>query len=165
MSPPSPDFEASLRQRYGRFSTFHAVDIDAPAQALWREIEAFEQWPQWNPLYTRASGSFTPGATLGFTVAIPGMPEHTGQAQVVELQPGQCVSYRMLGREWLTRATRFIEVSELDSGRSRLVNGEAMGGLLGPLLYLGFSAKIRGGLQGMNEALKARLEGGRAADG
>ncbi len=152
-----------MRQHYGRYSTYHQLEINAPAEEVWCEIENFENWLNWNPLYVQSAGKFILGETIQFTVAIPGMSHQQGQAKVIVLEQGSLVQYQMRSMGGLSVATRFIEIKAIETSvgegnRCSMVNGECMGGLLAPLLYKGFGNKIHQGLQGMNEALKQRME-------
>jgi hypothetical protein len=57
----------------------------------------------------------------------------------------------------LARGTRYIDIATTADGCA-ITNGEVMGGLVGPLLARAVGAKVAAALQGMNVALKAKVE-------
>lgn len=146
-----------MNERYERHSVCHEIAIDAPVAAVWGTLERFGEWPAWNPLYREARGEFAEGNVLEYTVLLPGMKPQRGRATVLALRPAECVRYQTVSLGGLVRATRFIELRPEGPDRCVLVNGESMGGLFGPLLFRAFGERVRQGLQGMNEALRARL--------
>lgn len=143
---------------HGRYSTFHSLDMRASVDVIWREIENFGNWPTWNPLYIETDGTFVEGSDVRFTVVIPGLQPQKGRATVLFVVPGKSVTYRMRSMGGLLTATRIIELYPDGDDVCAIVNVERMGGLLSPLLFRMFADKVRRGLQGMNEALKERLE-------
>jgi len=155
----SPSFQSQhLAEDLGRSCVLSAVEVSADAEKIWAEIDQFDQWDTWNPLYVESTGTLGEGNTLQFSVAIPGMSPQQGKAVVAELQPGEFVRYEIKTMGGLVKGTRFIEVQQLSPGRCLVANGEIMGGALGPILCRFMGERVRQGLENMNVALKARLE-------
>lgn len=146
-----------MTEQYERNSVWDEIAIDAPVGKVWEVLERFGEWPAWNPLYVEARGEFAEGNVLEYSVALPGMKPQRGRATVLALRPAEYVRYQTVSLGGLVRATRFIELRPDGPDRCVLVNGETMGGLLGPLLFRAMGERVRQGLQGMNEALRARL--------
>jgi hypothetical protein len=143
----------------GRHCAEHVIEIAASAQAVRAALFDFGGWSAWNPLYPEAGGTLAPGETLRFAVLLEGMKPNRSTATVLAADPAAgTIRYEVRAMGGLARATRYIAVDEVAPGRVRVVNGEAMGGLLGPLLFRAVGEKVRRGLEGMNRALQARLE-------
>lgn len=140
------------------FSPQHQITIRASVADVWGILNNFAAWQNWNPLYVKSEGKLAIGETIHFSVALPGLKPHDGSAKVISLEPGKQVQYQMVSAGGLVKATRFIELVEVEPGLCTLTNGEIMGGLIGPVLYLIVGRRVEEGLAGMNKALKAQLE-------
>jgi hypothetical protein len=139
------------------------IEIDAPAETVWKFVHDFASWGRWNPLYIATSGTAEVGNTITFTVAVPGLKPAKGSAQVVAVEPGQLLEYGMSNLGGLVRATRYIEITPLGPERCRVVNGEIMTGLIGALLARLIGPKVGEGLAAMNAELKRLAEAERGA--
>ena len=147
-----------MSQQPGRFCPEHTIEIRASIDKVWGIIANFNAWQGWNPLYVKSEGNLALGESIHFAVALPGLKPHEGSASVISLQVNKQVRYQMLSGGGLVKATRYIELTETEPGFCRVTNGEIMGGLLGPVLYLLVGKRVRQGLAGMNEALKDLAE-------
>lgn len=134
------------------------IEIAASDAAVWELLSDFDGWEKWNPLYVETGGSLRVGETIAFTVALEGMKPRKGSATVLTVQPNTLLQYGTGAFAGLVRATRYIEIRPSGPERCTVVNGEHMGGLLGPLLYKLVGEKVRIGLKGMNEALRTLAE-------
>lgn len=140
-----------------------SIEIDAPAEAVWKLVHDFAGWGRWNPLYIATSGTAEVGNRVTFTVAVPGMKPAKGSAQVVAVEPNRLLEYGMSNLGGLVRATRHVEITPLGPDRCRVVNGEIMTGLIGTLLARLIGPKVGEGLAAMNAELKRLAEAERAA--
>lgn len=136
----------------------HCIGINAPADKVWQLVSDFDGWERWNPLYVQTSGEVKVGETVHFTVSLEGMKPQKGSATVTAVNAPELLEYRTSAFGGLVKATRYIEIRTLGADRCTVLNGEHMGGLLGPLIYLAVGEKVRLGMKGMNEALKALAE-------
>src|SRR4030095_641143 len=65
-----------------------AIDIDAPADAIWRVLVDFPAYPEWNPFILRITGEAKVGARLEITAqpayreCTPSTPRTPGEARV-----------------------------------------------------------------------------------
>lgn len=146
----------------GRCRPQHLIEIRAPVERVWELLMDFNSWSRWNPLYVESEGTFAVGEMVQFAVQLPGMKPGKGTARVAEVRPKELLRYELSSMGGLVRATRFIELRQPEPGLCTVRNGEIMGGLLGPLLFLAFGERVRQGLQGMNEALKPLAEEGQS---
>ncbi|HEX8055458.1 MAG TPA: hypothetical protein VF481_02250, partial [Novosphingobium sp.] len=78
---------------------------------------------------------------------------------VVTAEPGACLEYGISNLGGLVKAFRYIDIAPQGDDRCAVSNGEIMSGLLGNVLAGVVGEKVRKGLQAMNEALKAKVEG------
>ncbi|MDR2856266.1 MAG: SRPBCC domain-containing protein [Novosphingobium sp.] len=136
----------------------HRIEIAAPVSAVWRVIADLDHWGAWNPLYIAAKGTPIVGEPFAMTIALEGMKPQKAQARIVSAEPEALLEYGITNLGGLVKAFRYIDLRALDSGRCEIANGEIMSGLVGNLLARVIGEKVRRGLQGMNEALKAKLE-------
>ena len=158
MTTPTPFISRHLIEDTERNCPLSAVEINADAETIWAELEQFDQWEGWNPLYVESSGVLSEGNTLQFAVQLPDMSPQRGSAEVVKVQPREFIRYEIRSMGGLIRGVRFIEIQQLAPNCCLLANGEIMGGLLGPVLCKFMGERVRQGLESMNLALKARLE-------
>jgi hypothetical protein len=142
----------------GRNCAEDTIEIAACDAAVWDLLADFDGWESWNPLYVETSGSLRVGETITFAVALEGMKPRQGSATVLTVEPNTHIRYVTVAFAGLVRATRYIEIRPSGPQRCTVVNGEHMGGLLGPLLYRAVGEKVRIGLKGMNEALRTLAE-------
>jgi hypothetical protein len=136
----------------------HAIDIDAPADAVWRELADSHAYPDWNPFVTRMEGELEEGARLRVEIEPPGGRSMTFRPTVLAARPGR--ELRWLGRllvRGLFDGEHSFEIEPLGPGRSRLTQSERFSGLL-VRPFRGGLGRTRAGFEAMNVALKARAE-------
>ncbi|MDE8650245.1 SRPBCC domain-containing protein [Novosphingobium album (ex Liu et al. 2023)] len=136
----------------------HRVTIEAPPELVWDFIADFEGWGSWNPLYTQTAGAAEPGATIRFTVAVPGLKPHKGSAEVYAVRQNELLEYGVSSLGGMLKALRFVELDEISPTRCAVANAEIMGGPVGLLLSRTVGERVRQGLEAMNLALKAVAE-------
>jgi hypothetical protein len=141
------------------------IRIDAPAEKVWEVLTDFARYPDWNPFIPEADGSIGVGDRLRVRIHPPGKRPMIFRPRVLRADPGR--ELRWLGHlgipglfdgEHVFR----LEESRRESGRptTRLVHRESFRGILTPLVWPGMEEATRSGFHAMNEALKARVEGG-----
>ena len=137
----------------------HRIEIAAPAAAVWSVLADLDRWGAWNPLYVEAAGEPVVGAPFAMTIALEGMKPQKARATIVSVEPQATLEYAIVNLGGLVKAFRYIDLRALGADRCEVVNGEVMTGLAGGLLARLVGEKVRKGLQAMNKALKARVEG------
>ena len=145
-------------ERPSRNCAEHCIGINATVDKVWQLVGDFAGWERWNPLYVQTSGTAQVGETVHFTVSLEGMKPQKGSATVTAVKPPSLLEYQTRAFGGLVKASRYIEIRPLGADRCTVLNGEHMGGLLGWLVYLAAGEKVRLGMKGMNEALKALAE-------
>lgn len=154
-----------MSKRPAKAGVGHRIEIAAPAAVVWAVIADLDHWGTWNPLYVQASGRAEIGVTLDMTIALEGMKPQKARAVVVTVEPPVCLEYAISNVGGLVKAFRYIDIEPLGSDRCAVSNGEIMNGLIGRLLARAIGEKVRQGLQAMNQALKAEVEGAQVRDG
>ena len=134
------------------------VAISAPAEAVWEVLADFADWPKWNPLYVETDGILAPGEAITVSVVLPGMKPQKAHFTVTEFERPKLIEYSAKHLGGLMRVCRYIEIVATSATSCRVANGEIMGGPLGRLVARLVSGKVRAGLKGMNEGLRARSE-------
>jgi hypothetical protein len=136
----------------------HRIEIAAPAAKVWRVVADLDRWGSWNPLYIEASGQLLVGQPFVMTIALEGMKPQKARAQIVTVEAEAKLEYAISSLGGLVKAFRYVEIEALDPGSCAVRNGEIMTGPLGRVLARIVGEKVRSGLEGMNEALKAKVE-------
>jgi hypothetical protein len=135
------------------------IDIEATPPRLWHALTDFKTFPDWNPFVLAVEGEPKKGARLKVTLRTAGGGDMTFRPRVLAADEGRELRWR--GRLLLPGVfdgEHYFEVSELSTGRSRLVHGERFSGLLVPWLQRGLESSTRSGFMAMNRAVKRRLE-------
>ena len=131
--------------------------IAASPETVWETLVDFDAYTEWNPFVTAAAGVPAEGERLRIRIAPPGGREMTFRPTVTAAVPGERLEWLgHLGVRGLFDGRHEFLLTELDDGRTRLVQRETFGGLLVGLLLN--EQRIRLGFRAMNAALKARAE-------
>jgi len=139
--------------------TLHAsIDIDAPADLVWRIVTDFDRYPEWNPFIVRAAGEQRVGGRLDVTIRAPGTRAVGFKPRVLDLQPGRLIRWK--GRLWvpgLFDGRHALVVEERPGGTSRFTTHEEVTGILLPFLGKVMRASQEG-FEQMAAALRRRAE-------
>jgi hypothetical protein len=135
-----------------------SVEIAAPPERVWELISDLPAYARWNPFIVRAGGELAVGGRLHITIAAPGHRPVTFRPTVLELEPGQSVTW--LGRTLLPGlfdGHHTLSVTATEGG-ARFRTSEEVSGILVPLLG-GIMRDSQRGFELMAAAVKARAEG------
>ncbi len=134
------------------------VEIHAPAARVWAVLADVARYAEWNPFIAEIEGDLSEGGELRLTFATSEGGSWRQTARLVALRPGFELRWR--SQLWLPRlldSEHFVTLSPLETGGTRLVQGEDLSGLF--MRYAGQRAtQIARGCVGMNQALKRRVE-------
>jgi hypothetical protein len=133
------------------------LGIQASAERIWEVLSNLDRWEGWNPVYPRASGKIVIGGTLELLEKLPGGPERSLRAKVVDWTPHAQLILR-IDEGFATHRLQYFEIDPLDPTASIFAAGIFFNGwgAKGAAKRLGRSAKLGFGLMG--EALKAKVE-------
>ena len=134
-----------------------AVDIDAPAAAVWRVLTDFAAYPEWSSFLRRIEGEARAGARLRVTAELSGRKPMTFRPTVRIAEPGR--ELRWLGRVLMPGLFdgEHAFILEERTGGCRLRHEETFHGLLVPA-FGGVLADTERGFAAFNAALKQQAE-------
>ncbi len=135
------------------------IEIDAPAERVWRLLTDFASYPQWNPFIRRISGEPRTGERLEVRIEPPGARGMNFKPTILNSEPDR--ELRWLGRllvPGLFDGEHSFTIEPLEENRVRFVQREEFRGLLVPLLARSLDNGTRRGFEEMNRALKERAE-------
>jgi hypothetical protein len=135
-----------------------AIEIDAPAERVWKVVSDFGQYSDWNPFIVRAAGAARVGERLDITIAAPGMKPVSFRPRVLDVEPGRLVRWKgEFKLPGLFDGRHALIVDALDGGRSRFTTHEDVTGLLLPFAGKVMTASQQG-FELMAQAVKERAE-------
>ena len=135
------------------------IEIDAPADRVWRVLTEFDAYPDWNPFLRRASGEVKEGARLEVYMQPSGGRGMTFRPTVIRAEPNR--EFRWLGHlgvSGLFDGEHSFTIEPLEGDRVRFVQSERFTGVLVPLMLLMIEKDTKRGFEEMNQALKERAE-------
>ncbi|WP_036501295.1 SRPBCC domain-containing protein [Nocardia aobensis] len=135
------------------------VEIDAPAEVVWKVLTDLGSYGEWNPFVAECRSTLEPGDPIEMQVRL-GSPKPRKQVEYVRTHtPGTEFSYSMkpvpLG---ILHSLRSHTVTPLDNGRTRYRSHFELGGLLRPVVTLALGKALHSGFGGMTAAVKERAE-------
>ncbi len=139
------------------------VEIAAPPSAVWEVLTQFDAYPSWNPFTVEVSTSGQIGDAVRMRVRL-GAGALTHQTETLRvMEPERCLAWALdQPPRWLLWAFRNQTLTALENGRTLYVTEDTIGGLLGPLVRLLYDRALRTGFDNMAQALRRRVESGRA---
>ena len=138
---------------------FSEIEIQASAERVWRVLNDFASYPEWNPFIRRINGQAKEGTRLKICIEPPGGKGRTLRSWVLKAEPKR--ELRWLGRlliSGLFDGDHIFTIKQIGKERVRFVQREIFSGLLVSFLERGLDMKIRLGFEQMNQALKLLAE-------
>ncbi len=135
------------------------INIDASADRVWEVLTNFAAYREWNPFMIEASGEAAVGERLRIRMQPQGGRAITFRPTVLEAVPGKRL--RWLGHLLVPKifdGEHSFTIDPIGAGRARLIQQEAFGGVLAPLLGRSLERRTLPAFHRMNEALKRRAE-------
>ena len=135
-----------------------AIDIDAPAAAIWRVLVDFPAYPEWNPFIRRITGEAKVGSKLEVTAQPANRKPMTFRPTVRVADPiANCAGWAACCCPASSTASMPSSSSHRRRG-CRLRHEETFGGLLVPAFGAMLDDTARSFAE-LNAALKRRVEG------
>jgi hypothetical protein len=140
-----------------------AVEIDAPAERVWKLLTDFGSFPTWNPFIREAQGTLEPGAKLRIRLRVLGKRSLTFRPRVTRVEPNRELTWlARTGPPGVLDVERRFLIEPTGNGRVRFEQSEVCTGLLAPALRpIGMEASILDGYRAFERAIKDRAEHGR----
>ena len=131
------------------------IDIDATPLAVWTVLTDLASYPEWNPLFTEATGELSVGSAITLKSVQARGRTMTVKATVVAVQPGAELRWTA-GLKGIIGGEHAFILSP-HAGGTRLEQSESFGGLIVPLSGR-VLARAEASFGELNEAIKARAE-------
>jgi hypothetical protein len=135
------------------------IDIDAPAEHVWRILIDIERWREWNPFIPEISGDVSVGSKLRVRIEPPGGKAMTFKPTV------SCVTENRdfiwagsLPIPGAFRGEHIFELRPIDNSRTKVIHKEEFHGWMLLFLWKSLDTGARAGFHLMNEALKKEAE-------
>lgn len=136
-----------------------AIDIDAPAERVWRILCDFPGYPRWNPFVRAISGEPEVGASLIVSLEPPGGRSMRFRPVIVAFEPGRELRWKgKLLIPGLFDGEHWFRLIAKGRARTTFEHGEQFSGLLVPRFRPALEDRTRRGFVAMNEALKREAE-------
>ena len=132
------------------------IDIDAPAQTVWRHLADFATYPDWNPIVGKLDGELVVGRPIATYIVPLGK---TYQPVVLSYEPMNELVWRgTQGAGWLMAGEHYYRLEVLSPTRTRLLHGEQFTGLLSNFIGKDLLTKMENAFLEHNRILKRRVE-------
>jgi hypothetical protein len=135
------------------------IEIDAPADTVWRVLTDFASYPAWNSFITSAEGQPAVGEKLRIFVKPAGAIGLWFLPKIVVATPNK--ELRWIGHFLLRvcfNGDHTFQIEERTTGKVLLVHLERFGGALFPIFARYLNRLALAGFLTMNQALKERAE-------
>lgn len=135
------------------------IEINAPAERVWRILTDFAAFPTWNPFIKQIEGKAAVGERLNVSIQPPGSKGMSFAPIVLEATPNK--ELRWMGRLLLPGVfdgEHAFRIEALGAHKVRFVQEEQFQGLLVSLFAKNLDAGTQAGFMAMNQALKAQAE-------
>ncbi|MFT5839044.1 MAG: hypothetical protein ACI9UT_001546 [Flavobacteriales bacterium] len=133
------------------------IDINATPEAVWKELTNFSAYNDWNPMLKNVDTQLQLGAPVDFEVQVGKTKRMKLKAKMTQIDAPVELNWTG-GNVLAVSGKHYFSIEKLSDTQVRLHHGEYYKGLLFPLMAktLKRAAPL---YDGMNAALKARLEG------
>ena len=136
----------------------HRVGVHAPAAVIWEMIQDVASWPEWNPMYPKASGIVRIGEKLTLTRALPGQPHQVIEPVVLDWTPNELLHVKRTAFGGMFSVTSYWEIDALAEENCIFSTGELYLGFLGRRTARRLRGALKRGFMAAAEAMKARAE-------
>lgn len=135
------------------------IEINAPAEKVWKILTDFGNYPNWNPFIKSIEGEIKEGASFRVTLEAPESSPMTFKPKCLKMEANK--EFRWLGHlliPGIFDGEHIFELEELDNIRTRFIQRENFKGLLVPLFWKLLNTKTRKGFELMNAKIKELAE-------
>ncbi len=135
------------------------IEIEAPAERVWKVLTDFGKFPEWNPFIRQIGGETRVGARLQVRIGASGTRAMSFTPKMLNVNPNR--ELRWLGRlliPGLFNGEHSFTIEPLGEKRVRFVQREKFTGILVPFMARSLDRDAKRGFEEMNHALKERAE-------
>lgn len=134
------------------------IEIDAPAEQVWKHLTDFKNYPEWNPFVPFVLGEAKQGKSLHAVLALPGKGQLVFHSEVLKVEPNKELRWKDRWFKGFLVGEHFFKILPLEDNRVLFMQGEVFTGLLVPFVKKVIDGATAAGFKAMNEALKKRSE-------
>lgn len=136
---------------------YHTViEINSPAEIVWKHLVDFGAYPEWNPLVGSLTGELIKGAQIS-TYIIP--LGKTYKPTVLTIEPNSEITWQGIqGAKWLLAGKHYYRLEKIDVNKTKLLHGEWFTGLLSWFIRRKLLNKMENAFLSHNQLLKQRIE-------
>jgi hypothetical protein len=138
------------------FRIEHRLGIAAPDHVIWEVLSDLERWPEWNPMYSQASGRLRIGEKLTLTDATPGLQPEVITPSIIDWVPDTQILWGLSQKAGFQKRLRYLEIEKLSDHGCVFANGEDWAGYMAKYVPVRRRRAIRNALEAMSEALRDR---------
>lgn len=136
------------------------IEIDATPDVVWDTLSNFDGFDSWNPFIGEGSGIAAEGSRLELRMTLAGGRTTTFRPVVTRAEPPLRLEWLgSSGVEGVFDGRHQFDLQSSQTG-TRLLHREEFSGFLVPLMTNWLERKTEPQFEAMNQALKARIEGG-----
>lgn len=136
------------------------IEIDAPADRVWKELMDFGAYPEWNPFVREISGKPEVGAALSVYIKPEGGMGAKLAPAVVKVTENRLFAWKgKFGISGIFDGQHEFHIEPIADDKVRFVQREEFSGILVPILWPMLRKNTQRGFEDMNRALKKRAEG------
>jgi hypothetical protein len=137
-----------------------STTIRAPIDRVWAILGDLSRYPEWSPFVTAAEGRAEVGEVVTLVVAMtPGRAPLRQRETISRWDEGREIRWGMvMGHRLLLKAERYQRLTELSGAATRYETADVFEGLLLPVVFALYGARIQAGFDATAAALKERAE-------
>lgn len=133
------------------------IDINAPAERVWKILTDFTAYPEWNPFIQHVRGKAEQGSHVH--VRISGAVRMKFKATIIKADKNRKLEWvGNLGIPGLIDGRHVFEIQRISPRKVRFIQSEVFSGLLIPVIAMKTHKSTRRGFAKMNQALKELAE-------
>lgn len=134
------------------------IEIDAPPEAVWDVLVAFDAWSDWNPVIpTLRIAELAVGKPMRMAIDLGVGPRMGFVGRVRDAEPAAALGWGG-GVPGVFLAHHWLELHPLDGERTRVVHAEDFTGVAVGAIWAIVLHRVETRYPDMNAALKARVE-------
>lgn len=136
-----------------------SLEIEAPAERVWRVITDFPRYAEWNPFLSACSSTLKPGEPIDLQVNLFAGGPRPQREWILTHTPGREFSYRMKpAPAGALRSRRSHTVTALGPHRCRYDSHFELAGWMQPLVSGLLGGRLKAGFAGMTAGIKSQAE-------
>ncbi len=148
------------------FRISEQLDIDSPADEVWKHLSDFSAYPKWNPYLVAFTTTRTPGTPITLTLVQANYAKPLTIRPVLDVLDDRSREVRWKGRlliPGLLDTEHFVRIERRGDAQCRVIQQEKFSGLFASLLPSSARRATALAFRAMNRALKMLAEEGEVA--